>query len=80
MKHTFMTFGAGRNEIRLITERLPNGNAHVRIFDQAGRLQLSQQRAINGQPVILPHHLTAGTYLIEIEMKGMKETQTFIVQ
>lgn len=69
-----------RNEIRIVTDRLPNGNAHIKIYDQAGRLQLSQQRVVNGHPVILSHQLSAGMYFIEVEMKGMKETQTFIVQ
>ena len=71
---------ASATEIRLITEQLPAGNAKVEIYDQAGRLQLSQQRSLNKQPLILHHRLSAGTYHVQIQIKGLKELQTFIVQ
>lgn len=70
---------ASSTEIRLITEQLPAGNAMIEIYDQAGRLQSSQQKYLNKQPLILDHHLSAGTYYVQIKIRGLKESQAFIV-
>ncbi|HEX6179654.1 MAG TPA: T9SS type A sorting domain-containing protein, partial [Chitinophagaceae bacterium] len=79
-KFAVMPNPVSSNEVRVITERLPNGNAHIKIYDQAGKLQQTTHRLVNGQPLILPHRFSPGMYFIEIEMKGIKETQTFMVQ
>lgn len=79
-KFAVMPNPATRNEIRFITERLPNGNAQINIYDQAGRLQFSQKTVLTGKSIVLNHHLSAGIYHAEVKMKGLKESQTFIVE
>lgn len=79
-KFAVMPNPATVNEIRLITERLPAGTAQINIYDQAGRLKLSQKTILNGQPVILKHRLSAGVYHAEVRMKGLKETGVFIIE
>lgn len=79
-KFAVMPNPATRNEIRLITERLPVGNAQINIYDQAGRLKVSEKVMLNGAVVIMKHRLTAGAYHAEVRMKGVKETEMFIVE
>ncbi|MGB8190792.1 MAG: LamG-like jellyroll fold domain-containing protein [Chitinophagaceae bacterium] len=69
-----------RNEIRLIVEQLPSGPAQINIYDQAGRLQLSKKTILTGQPLIINHNLPAGMYLVEVQVKGIKESQAFVVE
>ena len=70
---------ASRTEIRLITQQLPAGPARIDIYDEAGRLQLSQNRQLNRQPLIVKHQFSRGTYHIELTINNIKAAQTFIV-
>lgn len=78
-KFAVMPNPASRTEIRLITQQLPAGPARIDIYDEAGRLQLSQNRQLNRQPLIVKHRLSRGTYHIELTINNIKAAQTFIV-
>lgn len=78
-KFAVMPNPAWRGEVRIVTEQLPAGNAVIHIYDQAGKLQMTKRSFLTKQSIVIKHHLSPGTYYIEIQMNAVKESQTFII-
>ncbi|HKP32973.1 MAG TPA: T9SS type A sorting domain-containing protein, partial [Chitinophagaceae bacterium] len=71
---------ATNNEIRIVWNYDNKDEIQIRIFDQAGRLQVKRTAIATGNEIIVKHNLQPGIYNVDLVTKDSKQSRQIIVR